>query len=161
MATLHRLIARDVWPHGFALRCAHCGQLRPYDTSDAAHFLKRGWPQCCGTTMLAENLLTQHEVAQKLRLTTKRVYQLVTQYGLRTWRRGTYTLLAEGELKALPTKGRWFNRKPQADSACPHCRAGSKPQMRRQRLRHCVDVEQDLWEKCQQPPDAGTAGRGG
>ena len=51
---IHTLVAADVFPDGAVLRCTNCGKtIRAY-TADCAHYLKRGWPECCGMTMNCE-----------------------------------------------------------------------------------------------------------
>ena len=48
---LHGNIATDVWPKGATLTCRECGDSREIDTADCGHYLRQGWPKCCGHTM--------------------------------------------------------------------------------------------------------------
>lgn len=39
---------------GRRLRCTYCNQMTRLDASDAALYLRGGWPKCCGYTMRLE-----------------------------------------------------------------------------------------------------------
>lgn len=39
---------------GGRLTCASCGRSQPCSERDAAGYLARGWPRCCGVTMRLE-----------------------------------------------------------------------------------------------------------
>lgn len=51
-------IAADVWPDGGQLRCGKCECVKPFTTEDAARYLARGWPMCCGRTMTVETAIS-------------------------------------------------------------------------------------------------------
>ncbi len=39
---------------GGKLTCTTCGKSQPCSERDAAGYLARGWPKCCGYTMMLE-----------------------------------------------------------------------------------------------------------
>ena len=51
---LHERIAHETFPRGVRLRCRRCGKRKKEDRDEAAHYLRCGWPMCCGETMILE-----------------------------------------------------------------------------------------------------------
>jgi len=56
VANIHQKVANDVWPMGATLHCAVCEKHDVKISSmDCSHYLRTGWPQCCGQTMMLES----------------------------------------------------------------------------------------------------------
>jgi len=51
LGDLHSKIATDVWPDGAILKCMACTHTERITSTQAAGFLRRGWPSHCDRTM--------------------------------------------------------------------------------------------------------------
>jgi hypothetical protein len=56
LSGLHDALGRTLVAQPKRLRCSQCIRSQSITATEAAHYLRTGWPTCCGHTMVLENV---------------------------------------------------------------------------------------------------------